>query len=277
MEAGSVLLVSSEPEAEWYWAGAVVRAGLEVVLVHSAAEALERWEEGGFDLSVLDLRAHEEGLELCRALRALAANPILMLCPHDGEDESVAAYAAGADECIARPVSPRLLVAKIRAWLRHQWTIRTESLVPLEVEGLRLEPACHEARTAAGSPVGLTALEFRLLYLLMAHAGRVLPADWLIPRVWGPAGGGNRRQLRHLVRHLRGKLEAEPRRPRTIHTVRRRGYTFRVAGPGLGGARGNAGAGALACDAGSTVLTAPETATAPDVLRPAKTAIVTGL
>ncbi len=226
MASATVLIVSDDVQAGQLWANTLVHAGLEAVLVHSSAEALQRWEQGSFDLTVVDVCAQLDGLDLCRMLRACAANPILLLCSHNDEAHSVAAYAAGADECVPKPVSASLLLAKIRAWLRHRWTVRAESLLPLEAGGVRLEPSARQLSTAEGAAVQLSALEFRLLYLLMSHPGKVLPPDLLVPGVWGPGGGGDGRLVQHIVHHLRLKLELDLHRPRTIRTVAGQGYAF---------------------------------------------------
>ena len=271
--SGTVLLVSEDPEAGRLGADTLGHAGVDVVLVGSAREALRRWEQAGCDLIVADVCDHRDGLDLCRRLRARAVNPILLLCPHGNEDRAVAAYAAGADECIPKPVSPAILLAKVRAWLRHQWTLRAESLDPLEAGGLRLEPARREVSTAQGSALRLTVLEFRLLYQLMSHPGQVLPPDVLVPRVWGPGGGGDRRLLRHVVHNLRRKIEPDPRRPRTIRTVRGQGYAFLPERDG----RAPLPAGHGDCGPSPPVAGGTETATQSGELRPVATASVTGL
>lgn len=228
MPPRTVLLVSEDAEGGQLWAHALERIGVEAVLARCPREALRCWEQRGADLIVVDLPVHDDGLELCRRLRARATNPILLLGSCADEADCLAAYAAGADECIPRPVSPSVFLAKVRAWLRHRWTIRAESLCTLEVGDMRLEPARREVRRAQDTPIRLTALELRLLYLLMSHPGQVLAPEVMVARVWGPAGDDDRRLLRHLVHHLRLKIEADPRQPRTIRTLRGQGYAFSV-------------------------------------------------
>jgi DNA-binding response OmpR family regulator len=252
MASETVLLVSEDPEARRLWAGVLGHTGLVVVPAGSTAAALLLWEQGGYDLIVIDVGALPEGLDLCRCLRARAVAPILLLCPSGNENQSVLAYAAGADECIPKPVSAAVLLAKVRAWLRHRWTLRAESLQPLQAGGLRLDPARREVSVTEGATVRLSVLEFRLLYLLMSQPGHVLPPDVLVTRVWGPAGGGDRRQLKHVVQHLRRRIEPNPRRPRLIRAVREQGYVF------AGRRRGR-------------------TATPAGELRPLETASMTGL
>jgi DNA-binding response OmpR family regulator len=191
-----------------------------------ARRALECLEQAGVDLVLVDVPIHLDGLDLCRRLRARTTNPILLLGMFADDAHVLEAYDAGADECIPTPVGTALLLAKVRAWLRHGWTVRAESLLPLQVAGVRLVPARREVSTGDGAAVRLTALELRLLYLLMCHPMQVLAPERMIPRVWGPAGGGRPRQLSRMVGRLREKIEANPRRPRILLTVRGQGYAF---------------------------------------------------
>jgi DNA-binding response OmpR family regulator len=221
-----VLLVTEDAHAGPVWAYALAQAGVQAALARSAAEAVCRWGEHDFDAILLDVCSDwAHGLRVIRDLRARGAGPILVLCPHAGESHAVAAYAAGADECIAKPVSAAILVAKVRAWLRRRRTIRTDSLLPLEAGGLRLEPARQEVRLAGGAAVPLTGLELRLLYLLMSNPGLPLAADVILSRLWD---GGDVALIKRTVRRLRAKIEANPARPRLIRTVRGQGYAFAV-------------------------------------------------
>ncbi len=224
--SGKVLLVSGDAEAGRFWADALRRCGADVAVACSAREALEPWEQGGFDLILVDVSAQADGLDLCRRLRARAVNPILLLCPCEDETCVLEAYRAGADECILKPVSPATFLAKVGAWLRHQWTLRVEALDPLARGGIRLEPGRRVVVTPQGAVVPLTALELRLLYLLMAHPGQVLPPDLMAHRVWGRAGGDGDPIVTKAVSRLQLKIEPDPQRPRYIRTVPGQGYTF---------------------------------------------------
>lgn len=222
-----VLLVSDDPEMRGIWAYALRQRRVEVVLAGSARDALDRWAEGTFDLIAIDVCTSQlDGIDLCRRLRAEAANPILLLTPGRNEAHVLETYQAGVDECIVKPVSPSLFLAKIGAWLRHSWTVPAEALNGLQVGDVRLEPARREVVTATGSVVRLTNLEFRLLHFLMVRRGQVLEPDVIIDRVWGYAGGGDSAALKNIVYRLRHKIEPDPSRPRYIQTVAGEGYTF---------------------------------------------------
>ena len=129
-----VLLVSDGPETRDAWAYALRQRGAHVVLADSARDALDRWIEGTFDLIVIDVcTSRLDGVDLCRRLRAEAVNPILLLIPTGSESHVLDAYQAGVDECIVKPISPSLFLAKTRAWLRHSWTVPTEALDRLRI------------------------------------------------------------------------------------------------------------------------------------------------
>lgn len=221
-----VLLVSDDPATGQIWTYALYQRGLEVVPVRSTEEALDRWASEAFDLVVIDVHTPQlDGIALCRRLRAEAVNPILLLTPSGDEAHVLAAYQAGVDECIVKPVGPSLFLAKVRAWLRRSWTVPTAALDPIQVGDIRLDPVRREVVSATGSAIKLSNLEFRLLQFLMSHRGQVLEPDAIIDRVWGYAGGGDSTVLKHLVYRLRRKIEPDPSQPRYIQTVAGEGYT----------------------------------------------------
>lgn len=222
-----LLIISDDLEAGQMWAYALRRRGLEVFLVASAEEALEQWEREIFDLLIIDLyTSHLDGLELCQRLRAEAINPILLFTPRCDEAYSLKAYQLGVDECIAKPISPPLFLAKVTAWLRRSWTIPTQGLPCLQVGDLQLDPVRRQAVTATGSVVKLTNLEFRLFHLLMSHHGQVLETNFILDQVWGYAGRGDGPLLKNVVYRLRRKIECDPRQPHYILTVAGTGYTL---------------------------------------------------
>jgi len=192
--------------------------GLEVALAGSAEEAMTQWTNGVFDLTLIDVHTPQlDGVDLCRRLQAEAVNPILLLTPRSDEAHLLEAYQAGADECIAKPISPSL---------RRSWTVPTEALDSLQVGDLQLNPARRQVVTPSGAIVKLTNLEFRLLHLLMSHQTQVLDTNLIIDRVWGYTGGGDTVLLKNLVYRLRRKIEPDPSQPRYIQTVTGAGYSF---------------------------------------------------
>lgn len=222
-----VLLVSDDLVMARIWGYALNQTGLEVTLTPVAGDALDRWEEGAYDLAIIDLSdSHREGISLCQRLRAQAVNPILLLTPRGDEDRVLEAYQAGADECVVKPISPCLFLAKVGVWLRRSWTVPTRSLGSFQVDGLRLDPVRREVVSTGGAAAKLTNLEFRLLHLLMCHCGQVLQSDLILDRVWGYVGGGDSAMLKNVVYRLRRKIEPDPSQPHYIQTVPGEGYAF---------------------------------------------------
>jgi DNA-binding response OmpR family regulator len=121
-----VLLVSEDPQAGDIWAHALNDQGVDVVLVGSGQDALRRTAENGSDadLILIDVCSlHFDGIALSRRMRTATDEPILLLMPGGDELSQLEAYRSGVDECIVKPVSPLMLVAKVQAWLRYQQTI----------------------------------------------------------------------------------------------------------------------------------------------------------
>lgn len=119
---GSVLFVTDDSQAGHIWAHALSHREVDVVLVGSAEGAWQRWKENGsgFDMVIIDVYTHQlDGIALCRRLHSESDEPILLLTPGKDEAHLLEAYEAGVDECIVKPVSPLLLVAKVLAWLRN--------------------------------------------------------------------------------------------------------------------------------------------------------------
>jgi DNA-binding response OmpR family regulator len=222
-----VLVVSDDHETRRIWAYALNQAGLEVASVTSTEEAMERWSTEVFDLIIVDDHSVDlAGIDVCRTLRTQVVNPLLLLMPSANEAHLLQAYQAGVDECVVKPIGPRLLLAKVKAWLRRSWTLPAEALNDLRTANLRLNPATREVVRGDGSPVKLTNLEFRLLHLLMSQPGQVLESDVIVARVWGHSGEGDTVLLKNLVYRLRRKLEPDPSQPQYIKTVPGSGYSL---------------------------------------------------
>lgn len=224
-----VLLVSDNPETGQIWVYALGQRNLEAVLTGSAEEAVTRWEDEIFDLIVIDVHTCQlDGVELCRRLRTKAVIPILLLTAKGDESHILETYQAGADECIIKPVSSLVFLAKVRAWLRRSWTVAAEALDCLEAGDLLLDPAQRQLVKATGSTIRLTNLEFRVLHLLMRHQNRVLESETIITRVWGYDGCGDNIVLKNMIYRLRRKIELDPGRPCYIQTVSGVGYIFQT-------------------------------------------------
>ena len=220
MPAAAILLVEDEPRIGTLVRAYLERDGFAVVWARSGAEALRRLAADGVDLAVLDLGLPDmDGLAVAR--RVTPGIPVVILTARSDEPERMAGFAARADDYVAKPFSPREVVARVRAVLRRAQP-RRAAAEPLRVGPVVLRPAGHEV-TVQGRRIELTAKEFELLWVLLEHAGQVLTRDALLERVWGYATPGQSRTVDQHVAQLRRKLGA----PGLIRTVRGVGYQAR--------------------------------------------------
>ncbi len=168
----------------------------------------------------------QNDIALCNSLRGESITPILMITDRQDESHILAAYKAGVDECVTKPVSPGLFLAKVTAWLRRSWTLPAEALDGVKAGELRLDPVRRMVENSAGQQIKLTNLEFRLLHVLMTNPGWTLETNVLIERVWGYRGDGDTNLLKNVVYRLRRKLEADLDNPSLILTDPGVGYKY---------------------------------------------------
>jgi len=178
--------------------------GLNAIIETSVQRALDRAMEIMPDLIVIDVNApHPERIALAKKYRSLSKKPILLFLPAHHETEILEAYHAGVDECIVKPISPAIFLAKITSWSRRS---TTSPLRPLNSPQLWLDSAKRLARTAEGEKISLTNLEFRLLRLLMNRPEYVFRNEEIILAVWGISGQSDQTALKNVVYRLRKKL-----------------------------------------------------------------------
>jgi DNA-binding response OmpR family regulator len=222
-----VLVVEDEPDIRQLVVHHLERDGFRCRQVATGPEALRAVRASTPDLIVLDLMLPGlDGLEVCRRLRAdtaTASIPIIMLTAKTDEVDRVVGLELGADDYVAKPFSPKELVARVRAVLR-----RARPGTPGRVlrEGaIVLDPARHLV-TVGGAAVNLTPKEFDLLVFMMQHAGKVLTHRSLLSAVWGGNYVEQNEYLRVFIGQLRKKIEPDPASPRYILTEPWIGYRF---------------------------------------------------
>ena len=229
MSSPVVVVIEDEPQIRRF-----VRAALEAEgwQVHEADSAKKGLTEAGTrkpDLLVLDLGLPDgDGLEVIRDVRGWSAVPIIVLSARSDETVKIAALDAGADDYLTKPFGVGELLARVRANLRRpraaQGNGAADAGDPLfrfgEVEVDR------QARLVrrAGAEVHLTPIEYRLLSVLTANAGRVLTHRQLLREVWGPSHADQSHYLRIYMGHLRQKLEVDPAQPKHLLTETAVGY-----------------------------------------------------
>jgi two-component system response regulator RegX3 len=206
------------------------REGFEVVVAVDGAEALERFDEINPDLVLLDVMLPKiSGVDVCRQLRKRTQVPIIMVTAKGAEIDTVVGLEVGADDYVTKPYRLRELVARMRAVLRRAEAngAHTAALTPglIQVGDVRLDPEEHRV-SVGDTELALPLKEFELLHLLLANAGRVLPRETLIDRVWGNDYVGDTKTLDVHVKRLRSKIEPDPTMPTRIVTIRGLGYKY---------------------------------------------------
>jgi len=221
------MIVCDYPDAAGVWVYLLQQRGFSVVQVDSHQNALDIWSEAIPDLVVIDIGgSQQDRLEFCKALRSVSVAPLLLFMPAYVETWILEAYQAGIDECIIKPVSPLLFVAKVQAWLKRTWTVPVNGLESVRASRMELDPARRALVMPDGSPVRLTNMEFRLLHQLMSRPGQIFQSMHLVHSIWGASGQGDSALLKNVVYRLRRKIEKDPNRPEFIQTWPGEGYSF---------------------------------------------------
>ena len=228
-DSSTILLVDDEDAVQKLLAYPLERDGFRVVQARDGEEALQRFQAEPVDLVVLDLMLPKlDGLEVCKRLRASSSVPIIMLTARDDELDKVLGLELGADDYITKPFSIREFRSRVRALLRRAASPPQSEPADetIEADGLRIDLGRRDVE-AHGRPVQLTYVEFELLRTLASHPGRVYSREMLLESLWGGAEYREPRTIDVHIRHLREKLERDPRAPEFILTVRGVGYRFR--------------------------------------------------
>jgi DNA-binding response OmpR family regulator len=230
-DSSTILLVDDEESVQKLLAYPLEREGFRVLHARDGEEALEQFASEKVDLVVLDLMLPKlDGLEVCKRLRAESSVPIIMLTARDDELDKVLGLELGADDYITKPFSIREFRSRVRAVLRRASTPQRETTDDevISVDGLTIDVG-RRSVDVRGDQVQLTYVEFELLRTLAANPGRVYSRRMLLEALWGGADYREPRTIDVHVRHLREKLERDPREPEYIFTVRGVGYRFRDA------------------------------------------------
>jgi two-component system response regulator RegX3 len=234
MTTPTVLLVEDEESFVEALQIGLKREGFRVEVARDGFEALDRFDAVKPDLVLLDVMLPRiSGIDVCRQLRKRSQVPIIMVTAKGSEIDTVVGLEVGADDYVTKPYRIRELVARMRAVLRrHTRDVdATPEVVGSVVVGdVSLDPHEHVV-SVRGEPMRLPLKEFELLHLLLANAGRVLPRETLIDRVWGSDYVGDTKTLDVHVKRLRSKIEDDPSVPTRIVTIRGLGYKYeRVKG-----------------------------------------------
>ena len=219
-----ILIVEDDPDIALGLEKDLGRHGYEVETVGDGEKALLRCKEQAWDLILLDVMLpRKDGFEVCQELRLGGVRtPVIMLTAKTHEAEKILGLELGADDYVTKPFSPRELRARIQAVLRR---LSESSLGAYKFGDCEVDFDRGEVRRN-GSPVDLSALEFRLLAAFVRRRGRLLSRDQLIDAAWGQGAFVTDRVIDTHVLNLRKKIEPVPARPCYIRSVRGMGYRF---------------------------------------------------
>ncbi|QXN95585.1 response regulator transcription factor [Nocardia iowensis] len=210
----------------------LARLGYDVDHLAGASADLRR-RVARADAVVLDIGLPgEDGFAVCRAIRRWSSIPILMLTARSDDIDTVAGLEAGADDYVVKPVSPRVLDARIKAVLRRNVAAapeseRAEPIVAATELGLRIDRLAAEV-TRDGVPLNLSPTEKRLLFALADHPGQVLSREQLLELAWNQGFLGDSSLVDNAIYRLRAKIGGG-HEANHIETVRGFGYRFRAA------------------------------------------------
>jgi two-component system KDP operon response regulator KdpE len=204
-------------------------AGYDVELASDGDAALAAISQRTPDAVVLDvMMPGYDGLDVTRRLRREGNRvPVLLLTARDAVGDRVEGLDAGADDYLTKPFGVGELLARVRAALRRQNALSTAGTALFQFGDVEVDQA-NRIVHKAGAIVHLTPIEYRLLTLLIANAGKVLTHRHLLREVWGPSFVESNHYVRIYVAHLRQKLEADPAQPRHIVTETGVGYRFQI-------------------------------------------------
>src|ERR1700751_3136171 len=203
------------------------KAGFHVVHAESGARGLALHGREPLDVIILDrMLPDSDGLDICRQIRARSDTPILMLTARGDPMDRVVGLEMGADDYLPKPFEPRELLARLRAILRRGRGGGKDDV--LRFGRLEIDRGSREGRLA-GAPRALTSYQFALLLALAEHAGRVMSREALMDRVKGEALEAFDRSIDVHISRIRAAIEADPKKPRRVVTVRGAGYVFAKA------------------------------------------------
>ena len=219
-----VLLVEDDASIREIASLGLEQAGFRVTSSGDGREGLLQFRQSAFDLVVLDVMLPSlDGFEVCREIRKDSQTPIVMLTARADLHDVIVGLELGADDYMTKPFELPELVARIKAVLRRSAADPGDHVIA--VDGLEIDPAGFMVRRGE-EEIALTATEFKLLLELARRPKQVFTRELLLELVWNYDYLGDSRLVDAAVQRLRGKIEADPKEPKLIRTVRGVGYRF---------------------------------------------------
>jgi two-component system OmpR family response regulator len=227
----NILVVEDDRETRALIAKYLRSHACNVSTANDGREMARTMNDHRVDLVILDVMLPgEDGLSLCRKIRAESQTPIIMLTARGEDVDRIIGLEMGADDYLAKPFNPRELLARINAVLRRRsaaWTASpTAGATALTFLGWHIDVRRRELHNPEGARVAMTSAEFDLLRTFCERPGRVLSRDSLLDLTQGRNAGAFERSIDVLVSRIRRKIEPDPREATIIKTVRSGGYIF---------------------------------------------------
>jgi two-component system KDP operon response regulator KdpE len=222
-----ILLIEDEPQMRRFLRITLESHRYRLVEAATAREGLMQAVTRSPDVVLLDLGLPDmDGLEVTKRLREWAQTPIIVISAREQEQDKVRALDSGADDYLTKPFNAGELLARIRVALRHAARQHTAQQPVFTVHNLRADLARRQV-FLGDKEVHLTPIEYKLLTVLVRHAGKVVTHSQLLKEVWGPAYVNEVQYLRVYMTQLRHKLEADPARPRFLMNEPGVGYRLK--------------------------------------------------
>lgn len=229
-----VLVVDDDRRIRTMLARFLVDHGLRVSQAGDGREMFQVYADARIDVIVLDIMMPgEDGLSLCRRMRAESQVPIILLTAMNADTDRIIGLEIGADDYVVKPFNPRELLARIRAVTRRMLASSTmprrQGSAAYGFEGWTLDSSRRTLTSPDGALTDLTSGEFDLLLAFLEHPRRVLNRDQLLDLARGRSSQAYDRSIDVQIRRLRRKIEANPQEPVLIKTIRNEGYFFTAA------------------------------------------------
>ncbi|WP_370868861.1 response regulator transcription factor [Ectorhizobium quercum] len=227
-----ILIVEDDPEIGRLLAETVNDSGMTASIVEDGHAMYALMRKQAFDLIILDVMLPgEDGISLCRRIRAEKTTPIILLTALGEEVDRIVGLEVGADDYITKPFSPREVVARIRSILRRAsyGFARVNGQRPMRFEGWRIDPLRRQLHDPSNARVALTTTEFDLLLAFCRNPGRIITREELLTLTHSGLAGPIERSVDVQISRLRQKIESDPKEPMLLKTVRLGGYLFTAA------------------------------------------------
>lgn len=224
-----VLLIEDDPQIRRFLRTALTEHEYRLIEAVNGKEGLQQVTTCSPDIVLLDLGLPDrDGGELTREIRSWSRIPIIVISARGREEEKIQALDAGADDYLSKPFGVGELMARMRVALRHSAQFKDGRSEPIfEVDALVVDLGKRQV-TLAGQRMHLTPIEYKLLTILVRHAGKVITHAQLLREIWGPPFMNEVHYLRVYMGQLRRKIEQDPAQPHYIFTEQGVGYRFRA-------------------------------------------------